>query len=63
MKKDQELIVITRTYDLILWSCNHFDLKRQLLLLHEELASKRILPRWDWDPLPEAKASRECEWS
>ena len=23
MKKDQELIVITKTYDLILWSCQH----------------------------------------
>ena len=23
MKKDQELIVITKTYDPILWSCNH----------------------------------------
>jgi len=23
MKKDQELIVITKAYDLILWSCNH----------------------------------------
>ena len=23
MKKDQELIVITKTYDLILWPCNH----------------------------------------
>src|SRR3954453_10833879 len=23
MKKDQKLIVITKTYDLILWSCNH----------------------------------------
>jgi len=23
MKKDQELIVITKTYDLILWSCHH----------------------------------------
>jgi hypothetical protein len=23
MKKDQELIVIIKTYDLILWSCNH----------------------------------------
>jgi len=23
IKKDQELIVITKTYDLILWSCNH----------------------------------------
>ncbi len=23
MKEDQELIVITKTYDLILWSCNH----------------------------------------
>jgi 23S rRNA-intervening sequence protein len=23
MKKDQELIVITKTYDLILWSCKH----------------------------------------
>jgi hypothetical protein len=23
MKREQELIVITRTYDLILWSCNH----------------------------------------
>src|SRR3954452_22573383 len=23
MKNDQELIVITKTYDLILWSCNH----------------------------------------
>src|SRR5260370_34273594 len=23
MNKDQELIVITKTYDLILWSCNH----------------------------------------
>src|SRR5437660_9413205 len=23
MKKDEELIVITKTYDLILWSCNH----------------------------------------
>jgi hypothetical protein len=23
MKRKQELIVITRTYDLILWSCNH----------------------------------------
>ena len=22
-KKDQELIAITKTYDLILWSCNH----------------------------------------
>src|SRR5947209_2406657 len=23
MKKDQEMIVITKTYDLILWSCHH----------------------------------------
>jgi hypothetical protein len=23
MKRDQELTVITKTYDLILWSCNH----------------------------------------
>jgi len=23
MKKDQELIAIAKTYDLILWSCNH----------------------------------------
>src|SRR6516162_257844 len=23
MSKNQELIVITKTYDLILWSCNH----------------------------------------
>jgi 23S rRNA-intervening sequence protein len=23
MKRDQELIVITKTHDLILWSCNH----------------------------------------
>ena len=23
MKPDKELIVITKTYDLILWSCNH----------------------------------------
>ena len=23
MKKTEELIVITKTYDLILWSCNH----------------------------------------
>ena|SRR5438876_10775076 len=23
MARDQELIVITKTYDLILWSCNH----------------------------------------
>jgi hypothetical protein len=23
MKKDEEMIVITRTYDLILWSCQH----------------------------------------
>jgi hypothetical protein len=23
MKKDQELTVITKTYDLIFWSCNH----------------------------------------
>jgi hypothetical protein len=23
MKNDQELIVITKTYDMILWSCNH----------------------------------------
>jgi hypothetical protein len=23
MKKDQELIAITETYDRILWSCNH----------------------------------------
>jgi hypothetical protein len=23
MKKDQELTVVTKTYDLILWSCNH----------------------------------------
>jgi hypothetical protein len=23
MKKDQELIVITKMYDLVLWSCNH----------------------------------------
>jgi hypothetical protein len=23
MKKEQELVVITKTYDLILWSCNH----------------------------------------
>jgi hypothetical protein len=23
MKKAEELVVITRTYDLILWSCNH----------------------------------------
>ncbi len=23
MKKHEELVVITKTYDLILWSCNH----------------------------------------
>ena len=23
MKKPEELVVITKTYDLILWSCNH----------------------------------------
>ena len=23
MKKEGELVVITKTYDLILWSCNH----------------------------------------
>src|ERR1700733_2507175 len=23
MKRDQELIVIAKTYDLVLWSCNH----------------------------------------
>ena len=23
MKKTEELVIITRTYDLILWSCNH----------------------------------------
>ncbi len=23
MKKTEELVVITKTYDLILWSCNH----------------------------------------
>ena len=23
MKREQELTVITKTYDLILWSCNH----------------------------------------
>jgi hypothetical protein len=23
MKKSEELVVITKTYDLILWSCNH----------------------------------------
>ena len=23
MKKNEELIIITKTYDLILWSCNH----------------------------------------
>ena len=23
MKKQEELVIITRTYDLILWSCNH----------------------------------------
>ena len=23
MKKTDELVVITKTYDLILWSCNH----------------------------------------
>ena len=23
MKKVEELVVITKTYDLILWSCNH----------------------------------------
>ena len=22
-RKDEELVVITKTYDLILWSCNH----------------------------------------
>ena len=24
-RKDEELVVITKTYDLILWSCNHTD--------------------------------------
>ncbi len=23
MKKTEELVIITKTYDLILWSCNH----------------------------------------
>ena len=23
MKKHEELVIITKTYDLILWSCNH----------------------------------------
>ena len=23
MKKNEELVIITKTYDLILWSCNH----------------------------------------
>ena len=31
MKKTEELVVITKTYDLILWSCNHTSrLCRQL---------------------------------
>jgi hypothetical protein len=29
MKKDEELTVITKTYDLILWSCNQAQTQTQ----------------------------------
>ena len=35
MKKTQKLVVITKTYDLILWSCNHtgrFSSRRRFVL-------------------------------
>ncbi len=38
MKKDQELIVITKTYDLILWSCNHSKFLRN----HRFVLGERI---------------------
>ncbi|HUS40838.1 MAG TPA: hypothetical protein VMX74_15400 [Pirellulales bacterium] len=30
MKKAAELVVITKTYDLILWSCNHTGLTKSV---------------------------------
>ena len=39
MKKDQELTVITKTYDLILWSCNHLS---QFPRNHSFVLSERI---------------------
>ncbi len=55
MKKTEELVVITKTYDLILWSCNHTSrfprqhrfvlgerLERNLYDLLETLASSAL---------------------
>ena len=56
MKKDQELIVITKTYDLILWSCNHtsrFPRNHRFVLgerIERNLYNLLVLQRWIGDP-------------
>ena len=39
MKKQDELVIITKTYDLILWSCNHTGrfLRQHRFVLGERL--------------------------
>jgi hypothetical protein len=55
IKKDQELIVITKTYDLILWSCNHTG---KFPRNHRFVLGERI-ERNDTDPSLGASFDRE----
>jgi len=44
MKKQDELVIITKTYDLILWSCNHTG--RQLGLTVPIASEAKIGANW-----------------
>ena len=60
MRKADELIVITKTYDLILWSCNHTSRSPRS---HRFVLGKRIERKlWDLlETLIEAKHTRARE--
>ena len=45
MKHTQELIVITKTYDLILWSCNHNHAIGERIGIRLELDHLVVFPR------------------
>ena len=48
MKKTEELVVITKTYDLILWSCNHTSRfpRQHRFVLGERLERTLAVPRY-----------------
>jgi len=61
MKKDEELIVITKTYDLIPWSCNHTSQfpRNHRFVLGERIERNRVWPMNDVavNPAPHRNAA------